>query len=174
MIPAYALVLLPAVWQIRSICLLERDECGSADLAETVVSSRLILAACVLLVVVLLSLTFSMVGKVRNNTVGVDTSVVTRRFNVNGYVFALAVYGLYAGISVALLLDAANDLEPFSIEKADAHFWKAYGTMTGTVVVGGLLWHLNEYFTRPASWPFQAILFLVTLGVVYRAAQLPV
>ncbi len=172
LVPIYLLITLPVVWRIRQICLIDRNECAYRDLVDTVASSKLLMATCVLIVGLLVFLTAHVVKRARNNTLGVEEDTNERRFNGNGYLVAVVITALYLGGSVALLMDAAEGLEPFDIDKADAYFWKSFWVMQGTLILGLLLWHFNDYFLRPVSRVFLAVLFFASLSFLFWMTRL--
>jgi hypothetical protein len=143
-------------------------------MVDTVVSSKILVAGCVVLAAVLVHLTFHVITRARNNTLGVEDDSDDRRFNVNGYLVVIIITMLYAGGSAALLMDAAKDLEPFDVEKVDAYFWKAFWVSQGVLVIGLILLHLNDYLVRPVSRLFLAVLFLASLGGLYWVVQLEI
>jgi len=167
LVPLYLLIALPTIWRIREICLLQRDECGYHGLLETVLSERLILIASVLILGLLVVLTSHVLARARAGTLGVELDPPGRRLNVSGLMVALVVSVLYTSGSLVILTSAASELEPFSVEKADSFFWKSMWAIQGTMFVFLALWHLNDYFVRPASKTALILLFFVTLGSVY-------
>ena len=164
MVPLYLLIPLPTIWGARQFCLLDREECGYEGIVETIASNWMLQVACFLVIGILIFVTAHIVIRARQGTLGIQQDADERRFNFNGYLLTVIAYTLFVGVALAVLIDAAKSLEPFSIEAMDSYFWKSYGALIGIFVVATFLWHMNEYSARPAPKLLQAVLFMASLG----------
>lgn len=159
-------------WQVRDICLLQRDACDYYDLIDTVFSSRFVTIACVLFIGLLIFVTTHVVARLRANTLGIQQDEPPKRqFNINGHFVAIFVFALYLGGSLVILMSAAGDLEPFHVDKFESFMWKAVWTAHGSLLLAIVVWHLNHYFVKPASIILLIILSCVTLGSIYWIVQ---
>lgn len=163
----YALIGGSAVWKIRSICLLDRDECGFDAFLETVLSHRLVLIASVIFLGLLIHITWHIVGRARAGTLGVEEDPPEPKYNVNGLWVSLVVFLSYLGGAALFITSGAID--PSEINTGNA-FWFALKTLAplyGLAFVLFTLLHLNDYFVKPAPVIAIILLFAVTIGVVY-------
>lgn len=162
----YLLIAGSVYWRIREICLLQRDNCDVYDFLDTVFSSRLITIACAVFIGLLIFVTAHVFARLKNNTLGIDLDPPGCQFNLNGNMLALVVFSLYLAGALALLTSAASDLEPFHEDKVIALFWRAFWVTQGSLVLLMVVWHLNDYFVKPASKLLLFVLFGATLGTV--------
>ena len=162
----YLLIAGSVVWRVRELCLLQHDGCDYYDLLDTVFSSRLITIACAVFVGLLIFVTAHVVARLRDNTLGIDLDPPERQYNVNGYMVALVVFPLYLGGALVLLTSAASDLGQFHEDKVISFFWRAFWVMQGSLILLMIVWHLNDYFVKPASRILLFLIFIVTLGSI--------
>jgi hypothetical protein len=174
LVPLYLLIPLPTIWWTRKICLLDRDDCGYRGIIETIESSLLLQIVCLLLIGLLIFITAHIVVLARRGTLGVQQDGDEKRYGFNGLLVTVVTYAAFLGIASAVIVDAADSLEPFSIEAVDSYFWKSYGALIGVGVLATVLWHINEYSARPAPKLLQAVLFAASLGGIYWIGKLPV
>ena len=160
----YLLILGSVVWQVRQICLIQRDECGYYDFLDTVFSSRLITIACAMFVGLMVFVTAHVVSRLRDNTLGIEQEEPPRRqFNVNGNLVALIVFALYFGGSCVVLTSAASNLTPFHEDKLESFFWRVVWAAQGPLILPLVIWHLNDYLVKPASKILLFLLSCITL-----------
>jgi hypothetical protein len=162
----YLLIAAPAVWQVRKICLIERDDCDYHGLLDTVASSWSLLVSCLLVIGSLVFFSAYVYMRARDNTLEIEQDSPGREFNVNGYLVLLVVFPLYFGGSLVVLLSAAKALESSSFEAIDSFFWKSIWATMGSLIVFSALWHFNEYLVKPASRILLFLLFFLTLGSI--------
>ena len=170
----YLMFPLPTIWWARQYCLLDREECGYDGIVETIATNWLLQAACFFVVGLLIFITAHVVARARQGTLGIQQDADEKTFNFNGYLVTVISYTFFLGSALAVLIDGAKSLEPFSIEATDSYFWKSYGALIGIFVVATVLWHVNEYSARPAPKFLQAVLFVASLGSLCWAGRLPV
>jgi len=173
MVPLYLLILLPAIWRARQICLLDRDDCGFVGIVETIESSLLLQVACLLLGGLLVFITAHVALRARRGTLGVREEEDERRYGFNGLLMTVIAYAVYMGIATAILIDGAHSLEPFSIDAVDSYFWRSYGSLIGISLMATVLWHANEYSVRSAPKLLQAVLLIASLGGLYWMGRMP-
>ena len=160
----YLLISGSVIWQVRQICLIQRDECGYYDFLDTVFSSRLITIACAMFVGLMIFITTHVVSRLRDNTLGIEQEEPPRRqLNVNGHLVALVVFALYLSGSLVVLTSAAGNLTPFHEDKLESFVWKAVLAAQGPLILSMVIWHLNDYFVKPASKILLLLLSCITL-----------
>lgn len=167
LLPVYLLIAGLAVWKIRAICLLRRDDCGPAGILETVLADRLVMLASVILVGMLVFLTFHIVARALAGTLDDEEAPPRRRLNVNGLWVSIAVCALYLVGSYIFMMTGAispNDVNP---ENVNAFVWTTLGPLYGSAFVFTLLWHLNDYFVKPVSNVVLLLLFAATFASIY-------
>ena len=161
-----------AVWQLRQFCLLEREDCGAPALLETMLSNRFMLIGSILVLAVLLQITWHVIKLARAGELGVEEDPPEPKFDVSGVVVAIVVFVLYLGVSLAFVLSALNDtgdlLDPMS---ASLFAWKLNAPMIIAPIVFAVLWHINDYFSRPAPGIVLLSLFFATGGAIYWAIK---
>lgn len=174
MVLPYLLIPLPTILWARQFCLLAREECGFGGIVESIASNWLLHVACFFVIGLLIFITAHVVIRVRQGTLGIQQDADEQRFDFNGYILTVVAYTLFVGVTLAVLIDAAKSLEPFTIEATDSYFWKFYGAIIGISVIATVFWHLNEYSARPAPKVLQGVLFFASLGGLYWAGRLPI
>ncbi len=162
----YLLIGGSAIWQLRRNCLLQRDSCDYYDLLDWVLTDPISLIASVIFLGLLVFITWQFIALARANKLGIQEDTPEPRFNVSGLLVALIVFALYLGGSLAVLTSAANQLEPLDFDKMDSFFWKSLLTIKGSAIVLVVLWHLNDYFAKPASGITLLLLFGATFGSI--------
>lgn len=167
----YALIIGPAVWKIRSTCLLVHGSCDYRDLLEFVLSEPLMLIGSAVLLGAIITITWHFVGLARSNRLGIPADEPEGRWNVNGLLISLLVFALYLGVALAILTSTANGLDIREIDTVDTFMWTSFWTVKGSAIVYLLLWHLNDYFVKPASGFLLLLLFGVTFGSLYWLAK---
>ncbi len=163
----YLLISVPAIWQIRELCLLQRDVCDYQGLLDTVSSSWLVAVASALIMGLMVFITAHVAIRARAGTLGIERAEPRRRFKVNGSLVSVVVFALYAGLSFVVLTSAGSALQPFDADDAEAFFWRVFWAVQGAVITLTILWHINEYLEKPASRIVLLGLFLTTLGSIY-------
>ena len=163
----YALIGGFATWKIRNICLLQRDDCGFRGLLETVLSERLVLIGSIVLLGLLVFMTLHVIVRARDGTLGVAQDPPRRKFDVNGLWVSLVVFALYLGGSAAFIASGAIDPSQINSGNASAFVWKTLAPMYGSALVFLILYHLNDYFSKPVPTIVLLLLFAATLGSVY-------
>ncbi len=167
----YLLIGGSAVWQLRRVCMLAREDCGLSGLLHTVLSSWAALIASILIVAVLLQLTWHLISRARAGTLGVQEEEPKPKFNGSGLVFTIVVFVLYLAIALAIILSANMDHDILDEGAANLFFWKLNGPILGATVVFGILWHVNDYFSKPAPGLLLLLLFFATFGTIYWAIK---
>ena len=163
----YVLIAGSAVWRIREICLLRRDDCDFHGLLETVLSERLVIIGSALLLGLLVFITVRVFARARDGTLGVVEEPPGRKFNVNGVWVSLAVFLLYLGGAAVFLMYGAVDPSQIEPDNVNTFVLGTLGPMYGCAIVFFVLWHANDYFLRPASTLVLILLFAMTFGSVY-------
>ncbi len=161
-----------ALWQLRQSCLLEREDCDASGLLESVLSNRLTLIGSILVLAVLLQITWHFIGLARSGRLGVEEDPPEPRFDANGVVVAIVVFVMFLAISLAVLFSAIDDtaaaLDPVS---ASMYVWKLNGPLIAAPLVFGVLWMVNDYFSKPAPGVALLLLFFATFGALYWAIK---
>lgn len=163
----YVLIAGLAVWKIREICLLQRDNCGYHGLVETVLSEPLVMIASAIFLGLLIFITLHVLSRARDGTLGIEQDPPRRKFNINGFWVSLVVFLLYLGGSSMLLISGAVDPSQIDPDNANFFVWKTLGPLYGSAFVFIILWHLNDYFVKPAPAIVLLLLFAVTFGSIY-------
>ena len=156
-----------AVWKIREICLLRRDDCGYHGLIETVLSERLVMIASLILLSLLVFITFHVLARARDGTLGVEQDPPERKFNVSGFWVSIVVFLMYLGGSMVFLTIGAISPSEIGPDNVNSFVWTTLGPLYGAAIVFVVLWHLNDYFTKPVSTIVLLALFAATFGSIY-------
>ena len=161
-----------ALWQLRQFCLLEREDCGVSGLLETTLSNRFTLIGSILVLAVLLQITWHVVGLARSGKLGVEEDPPEPKLNANGTVIAIVVFVLFLAISLAIQISALNDTGML-LDSASATLYAL--KLNGPLIVGpfvfGVLWIVNDYFSKPAPGIVLLLLFFATFGALYWAIK---
>ena len=167
----YALILGPAIWKIRSACLVLHDNCNYHGLVEFVLSEPYMVAGSAILLGAIITITWHFAGLARSNRLGIEADELERRWNVNGLMVSLLVFVLYLGVGLTILTGTASALDIREIGSVDTFFWTAFVTIKGSAIVYLVLWHVNDYFAKPAPGIVLLLLFGVTFGSLYWLAK---
>ncbi len=165
----WALIAAPAVWRIRELCLLHREECGYSDLVDWVLSDRVSLIGAGLVLSAMLFIGWHFARMIRGGSFGIaeEDEPPARRLNVNGLWVALVVAVVYVGVSAAILTSASVDADLLDPGNVNLFVWKLMGPIYGVPLVFMILWHLNDFIVKPVSNAVLVVLFLATFGSVY-------
>jgi hypothetical protein len=161
-----------AIWRVREVCLLQHDTCDYYNFLDTIFSNRLVAVACALFIGLMVFVTASVFARLRDNTLGIDLEEPPRRrLNVNGHIVVIIVFAIYLIGSWVVMTSAASDLASHDEGRVESFFWKAIWAMNGALILPMVMWHLNDYFVKPASKILLALLSFVTLGTVFWIAR---
>jgi len=167
LLPIYVLIGGSAIWQVRRTCLLQRDNCDFYGLLEAVQSDRLLLIGSVIVLGALLQITWHIFGLARAGKLGVQQDPPKRKLEVSGLMIAIVVFLVYLGGSLVILISATNDFGQFDVDNPNTFVWTIMGPQYGCAFVFLVLWHLNDYFVKPASNIVLLLLFLATFSSIY-------
>ena len=162
----YLLIVGLAVWKIRGICLLRRDDCGPLGLLDTVLSERLVMIGSAILLSLLVFITFHVLARARDGTLGAEQESPERKFKFNGLWVSIVVFLLYLGGSSVVVM--SGSIGPYDIgpDNVNSFVWTTLGPLYGCAFVFIVLWHLNDYFVKPASAIVLFLLFAATFASI--------
>lgn len=169
LLPLYLLIGGYAVWQLRRLCLLERDSCGFSELLESAMSSWLTLIGSILILAVLLQITWHIISRARAGTLGVQEDEPEPRFNGSGLLVSIIIFALYLGIALAVIVSANGGHDILDEAAANLFFWKLNGPLLGSTIVFAIVWHVNDLFSKPAPGFVLLLLFFAMFGAIYWA-----